>query len=261
MRRRPKTYVITLISLSLAAAFASAAWATASPPTGGTPVTAAPLAPVLAPASALPSQAPLPSTKTGGTSTTTTTPAAGVSPYPPGSLGWVFPLRPLGRVASPSTWTLDAGVDLGGSAQQCGSRLVELAVAAGTIVHEGLEGFGEQAPVLRIESGPDAGRYVYYGHAAPALLPVGARVYAGEAIAEVGCGIVGVSSAPHLEIGMLSARAQNFEEVPAYGQTSSQTLARLHSAFNTALAFERAQKKKRAAATAHAHAGSRTHRG
>lgn len=262
MRRRPTTYVLTLTLLSLAGALAGAPSTSASPATGGTPVPAVPVPPALAPASPVQSQAPLPSAKTGGTSTATTTPAAGVSPYPPGSLGWVFPLRPLGRVASTSTWTLDAGVDLGGNANQCGSRLVELAVAAGTIVHEGLEGFGEQAPVLRIESGPDAGRYVYYGHAAPALLAVGSRVYAGEPIAQVGCGIVGISSAPHLEIGMLAAGAQNFEEVPAYGQTSSQTLARLRNAYNAALAFERAQRKRRAAATAHARAGSNsTHRG
>jgi murein DD-endopeptidase MepM/ murein hydrolase activator NlpD len=169
----------------------------------------------------------------------------------------VFPLHPLGRVASPSSWTLDAGVDLGGATQQCGSRLVELAVAPGRIVHEGLEGFGEQAPVLLIESGPDAGRYVYYGHAAPALLPVGARVSAGEPIAEVGCGIVGISSAPHLEIGMLAAGARNTEEMPAFGQTSSQTLARLRNAYNAALAFERAKnKKKSAAATRKTHAAS-----
>ena len=67
-----------------------------------------------------------------------TPPPAVVGPYaaaPNG--GWVFPLYPLGSVASQSTWSLDAGVDLGGSANQCGPRLVELAVASGTIVHEG----------------------------------------------------------------------------------------------------------------------------
>jgi murein DD-endopeptidase MepM/ murein hydrolase activator NlpD len=164
------------------------------------------------------------------------------SPYPPGPRGWVFPLYPLARVASASSWTLDGGVDLGGSAGQCGPRLVELAVASGTIVHEGLEGFGAQAPVLLIEGGPDAGRYVYYGHAAPALVPVGTRVGAGQPIAQVGCGSVGVSVAPHLEIGLLPATATGPEEMPAFGQTARETLSQLRSAYGTALAASNASK-------------------
>jgi murein DD-endopeptidase MepM/ murein hydrolase activator NlpD len=169
------------------------------------------------------------------------------SPYPIGPAGWVFPLYPLSRVAATATWSLDQGVDLGGDDNQCGPRLLELAVADGTIVHQGLDGFGDQAPVLLVERGPDQGRYVYYGHASPSLAPVGAHVAAGQPIAEVGCGIVGISMAPHLEIGMLAATASNPEELPSVGQTSHETHARLMSAYRTATSAraKEARAKKR----------------
>jgi murein DD-endopeptidase MepM/ murein hydrolase activator NlpD len=217
--------------------------------TGGTPV--APVAlgpPPIAPATA-------PAGNSGGSGTSPRPPGVfSTSPYPVGTRGWVFPLYPLGRVAASSAWTLDQGVDLGGSSGQCGARLLELAVADGTIVREGLEGFGAQSPVLLIDSGPDAGRFVYYGHAAPALLPVGAHVGAGQAIAEVGCGSVGISVAPHLEIGMLRGAASGPASMPAVGQTASGTLARLRSAYAAALAADHGRKastrKRRQAARA-----------
>jgi peptidoglycan DL-endopeptidase CwlO len=115
---------------------------------------------------------------------------------PPVKGGFQFPM-PKGDVSPPATWTLDDGVDIAAP-----GGTPELAVCSGVIVQHGIGGFGPSAPVLHCDS-PLAGYdYVYYGHAGPGnWTPIGTHVSQGQVISQVGNGIVGISSGPHLEIG------------------------------------------------------------
>ena len=127
-------------------------------------------------------------------------PAPAPAPSAPSGSGFVFPM-PKGSASPPSTWSLDDGVDISAP-----GGTPEYAVCSGTVVLHGIGGFGPSAPVLHCDS-PLAGYdYVYYGHAGPGnWVPVGTHVSQGQVISEVGYGIVGISSGPHLEIGFADA--------------------------------------------------------
>jgi murein DD-endopeptidase MepM/ murein hydrolase activator NlpD len=130
--------------------------------------------------------------------------------------GFVFPL-PSGAAVGPGSWSQDQGVDIAAP-----GHTPLLAVGSGTVVLHGIGGFGPSAPVLHL----DSGRYVYYGHAGPGrAVPIGRHVGAGQVIGEVGAGIVGISTGPHLEIGFSDGSG-----TPAPG-TSGQMLALLHAAY------------------------------
>jgi murein DD-endopeptidase MepM/ murein hydrolase activator NlpD len=118
------------------------------------------------------------------------------SATPPATSAFTFPM-PKGDVSPPGTWSSAAGVDMAAPGDT-----PELAVCSGTVVLHGIGGFGPSAPVLHCDS-PLAGySYVYYGFAGPGrFIPIGTHVDAGHTISEVGSGIVGISTGPHLEIG------------------------------------------------------------
>jgi murein DD-endopeptidase MepM/ murein hydrolase activator NlpD len=146
-----------------------------------------------------------------------------------GSSVWAFPIQPTAIALAPQTWSEDQGIDIATAHGACGNAAIEVALTAGTVVREGISGFGPDAPVVRIDAGPYAGWYVYYGHAAPALVAVGERVQAGQPVAEVGCGIVGLSSGPHLEIGLTPPGGSTC--CPALGETAPVMNALLRQLF------------------------------
>ncbi len=144
-------------------------------------------------AAAQSAQAPQPSSQSSSPGSATFGPISS-------SGGFVFPM-PKADASPPGSWSLDNGVDISAP-----GGTPELAVCSGTIVLHGIGGFGPDAPILHCDSPVGGHSYVYYGHAGPAnQLPIGTHVGAGQVMSEVGPGIVGISTGPHLEIGFCDA--------------------------------------------------------
>jgi murein DD-endopeptidase MepM/ murein hydrolase activator NlpD len=139
------------------------------------------------------------------------------APAPVSGSGFVFPL-PRSAASSPSSWSLDDGVDIAAP-----GHTPLYAVGSGTVVLHGIGGFGPWAPVLHL----DDGRYVYYGHAGPGnSVAIGTHVSAGAVIGEVGAGIVGISTGPHLEIGFAGSSG-----APLGPSTAPQMMALLRGSY------------------------------
>lgn len=131
--------------------------------------------------------------------------------------GFTFPM-PATAAVSPASWSLDQGVDISAP-----GNTPLLAVGSGTIVGHGISGFGPSAPILHL----DDGRYVYYGHAGPGnAVAIGTHVAAGQVISEVGAGIVGISTGPHLEIGFCDGAG-----TPIGPQTAPAMMALLRASY------------------------------
>ena len=132
--------------------------------------------------------------------------------------GFRFPFFNPRQAESPGSWTFDQGIDMFAQGQACGAAAKLVAVGDGTVIQTGISGFGPTAPVIHMSDGPFRGRNVYYGHTGHIYVHVGQHVRAGDLVAQIGCGRVGMSSAPHLEIGVGVPGGPPC--CPGFGQTS-----------------------------------------
>ncbi len=134
-------------------------------------------------------------------------------------------------VVDEANWTQDQGVDIATAGSKCGSSAHLVAMGEGDIVKVGIDGFGQWAPVLHITKGVLKDRYIYYGHAKPNHVEVGDHVKTGQTIADVGCGIVGISTGPHLEIGIWPESKNPDNSFPKMMETSAEMLKILKEAY------------------------------
>ena|SRR5438105_3297471 len=147
------------------------------------------------------------------------------------STTFVFPYQDRSIVDPPARWTQDDGVDIADRGK-CGTDAVLVAVSDGVVTEvtdPTAGGFGPWFPVILASDGPFAGRTIYYGHTETPLVAAGDRVMAGQPIARVGCGQVGISDGPHLEIGV---SARGGPPLPGWHATSQEMLDQLVAAYN-----------------------------
>jgi murein DD-endopeptidase MepM/ murein hydrolase activator NlpD len=136
-------------------------------------------------------------------------PTAGLQPggcgSPTGSLlgvdGYALPLQarymsPLGRT--------DDGVDIENAPD--GAVVYSITPGTCTAVASDPSGFGPAYPVIRVQSGSLAGRFIYYGHVSRSLVTAGQAIAAGQPIAVVGhTGDAASLGHGHIEIGFSDA--------------------------------------------------------
>jgi murein DD-endopeptidase MepM/ murein hydrolase activator NlpD len=143
---------------------------------------------------------------------------ASCTPIP--TTAFVFPLA-TSQAAPPGTWSQDQGVDIDAP---CGANIA--APENGVIIGEGIDGFGPYTPQLLVTEGPLTGRMIYFGHVQHDYVPVGAHVYAGQWIAQVGT--LGISYACHVEIGISQSGSTS---LPGWGTTSAEMLNLLTTSY------------------------------
>jgi murein DD-endopeptidase MepM/ murein hydrolase activator NlpD len=143
---------------------------------------------------------------------------ASCSPVP--TSAFIFPLS-RAQAWGPGTWSQDQGIDINAP---CGANLA--APENGVIVAEGIGGFGPYAPELLVTAGPLSGRMIYLGHVQHDYVAVGARVRAGQWIAQVGS--MGISYACHVEVGISPPGSSS---LPGYHQTSAEMLRLLTAGY------------------------------
>jgi hypothetical protein len=151
---------------------------------------------------------------------------------------FVFPFQDKTRAVPQSQWTQDEGVDISADGVTCSNEPVLVAVSSGTVqvvdstTVPDYQNFGPWVEELTPDPGTlFAGRVIYYGHAKDPIVTSG-HVIAGQPLTHVGCGLVGDSSAPHVEIGVFQAGETNPLRFPPFQTTSQEMFDQLVASYN-----------------------------